>query len=1133
MWGVTAVILAGAAAILAGAVAESHALGPGIEHEVFGPERLDYAGLDYTGSIISLDPQALRSYDLHRYIIDGQIVVLEGAFHPQGMRDIRLSSHQDGDAPPQAANLGNVTGAARAHAYGAIGSGIVVAVVDSGTDFSNPDMVHAVARDENNHPLMLDPDGQGIILTNNTFRAFVDPNGALRNAFNHTVYVDGTGVYLASRGAVVSVYNSLYPLLGDSPVLEGTLLADFRIGHDSHDYIPSKSGTYHLGVSLQLNHGAIQAVPVLVTDPNMPGVYDTVIPDMGTSWQDHAGHDSLDLDFTDDTPITMGSGNELLVYDADDDGMADYSAGMLGARVLDVYGVFGEETPEGYVPGAVNTTLLEPVDADGRYVGIMTDISGHGTAVAGLIAAQGEHTYRIYNDSRTYAISGVAPGATILPVKALWYGSTEYGWMWAAGMDNDGSGWAYSGERRAHIISNSWGVPTFPLLEAAPGYDYLSLLSDVLSVPGSLDGRYPGTLMVSSAGNSGQGYGSMSLPGSSLLALTAGATFNAGYTEYGFFAEQPRFGNSTEHYGHLAQLSSRGPGVLGAPKPDILSVGAFGFAPAWVTRDDGDDSYEAFGAFGGTSMAAPLVAGGAAVVMGELEDAGTPYTPFTIKNILMSTAADTGNDPMAQGAGRLDAGTAVAYVRGDGPFAVTNDASYGNVREALSGALDSLNRTELGLGTVYVPDRPYPSAEWFAGHLEPGSRSSTTFTIQNPNPHPITVRVQPETAQELESHESRHTTEPRQQDPILNETGVYAPNYIRLSDAREHQSLSDLFAVHDIPESDLLVINLNFEFDDFMNSTTQLYADDFTIASLYMYDWFDSNADHMVDYGELALVNRAGSWGTGQELRVSYPHVSFAGVPVVGVYPVPVQASYWEGITDRNSTAIDYTMTASYYGYGPWEGVWTDSSVIVVPPGSSYMVEAAISVPPGAAAGVHQGFVRFESDHHTVSVPVSYAVAPRLDGEAVLADGDGGGALLRSGLVQGSFDMSGRYPAGEWRHHHVYVPDDIESVVVEVSWLSNHTHVGVFVVDPTGALVQTNTDPGVFGDLAYWPSSDWLGRSVFSEGGGFYPVRNWNDTTTIIQVQTPEPGVYTILSHVSLHGGEGLYEPIRVSVRPS
>ena len=87
-----------------------------------------------------------------------------------------------------------------------------------------------------------------------------------------------------------------------------------------------------------------------------------------------------------------------------------------------------------------------------------------------------------------------------------------------------------------------------------------------------------------------------------------------------------------------------------------------------------------------------------------------------------------------------------------------------------------------------------------------------------------------------------------------------------------------------------------------------------------MYDWRDANADHTVDYGELALVNRAGSWGTGQELRVSYPHMAFEGVPVVGVYPVPVQASYWTGITDRNSTAINYTMTVSYYTYGPWDG---------------------------------------------------------------------------------------------------------------------------------------------------------------------------------------------------------------------
>ena len=236
------------------------------------------------------------------------------------------------------------------------------------------------------------------------------------------------------------------------------------------------------------------------------------------------------------------------------------------------------------------------------------------------------------------------------------------------------------------------------------------------------------------------------------------------------------------------------------------------------------------------------------------------------------------------------------------------------------------------------------------------------------------------------------------------------------------------------------------------------------------------------------------------------------------------------GITDRNSTAFNYTMTVSYYDYMPWDAVWTDSAAVVVPPGSSAQVSAAVSVQPNAHSGVQQGFVRFESDMHTVSVPVSYAVVPRPDQGAILADG-GGDAPFSPGTVQGSFDMAGRYPAGEWRQHYVYVPEGVESAVVEISWLSNNTHVGAFVVDPAGKIVQTNTDPGVFGDLAFWPSRDWLGYSAFGEGGGFYPVSNWNDTTTVMSISISEPGVYTILSHVSLHGGESVYEPLRVSVR--
>ena len=48
---------------------------------------------------------------------------------------------------------------------------------------------------------------------------------------------------------------------------------------------------------------------------------------------------NYDFDFTDEKPIVLGSGKEFLVYDSNNDGKNDYSAGTIGAQVLDVYGV--------------------------------------------------------------------------------------------------------------------------------------------------------------------------------------------------------------------------------------------------------------------------------------------------------------------------------------------------------------------------------------------------------------------------------------------------------------------------------------------------------------------------------------------------------------------------------------------------------------------------------------------------------------------------------------------------------------------------------------------------------------------------------------------------------------------------
>ena len=112
----------------------------------------------------------------------------------------------------------------------------------------------------------------------------------------------------------------------------------------------------------------------------------------------------------------------------------DYSAGTFGANVLDVYGAIkNNSTIINESLNAINGTLLPPIDPDGNFFGVMTDFMGHGTSSAASITSRGHETYNIYNDTKKYSIIGVAPDAKILPVKALWFGDTVYGWLWSAG----------------------------------------------------------------------------------------------------------------------------------------------------------------------------------------------------------------------------------------------------------------------------------------------------------------------------------------------------------------------------------------------------------------------------------------------------------------------------------------------------------------------------------------------------------------------------------------------------------------------------------------------------------------------------------------------------------------------------
>jgi len=1082
------------------------------------------------------------------------------------IEDFPLDFHSEKNIP-DASRIGEITGSSLAETkYNVTGAGITIAIVDTGVDFSNPDIKDSLARDKLNHPIMIDADGQGIILTNATFFAYIDKDNIIRNyskplpeGMTSGVYQTKKGIFLDisqdGKGTNVPIYNSFFPQFGSSIIFNGTLNTDMKIGDNNRDYIKSESGIYRLGIMYQGNVGGqirIQVVPVLFVDSNVAGVYDTIIPDLSTSWEDYTRFDleagespNYDFDFTDEKPIVLGSGNEYLIYDSNEDGIIDYSAGTIGARVLDVYGVIQNKTINvDDTLNAINGTLLPALDPKGEFFGVMTDFMGHGTSSAASITSKGLQEYDIYNDTKKFVIKGVAPGAKIIPIKALWFGDTIYAWLWAAGFENEENNWKFTGKTNVDIISNSWGISNFPSLKSAPGMDILSVIQSILVTPKSLDDDYPGITIVSSAGNSGPGYGTIGLPNTSPFGISVGATTNNVFVGYGPFENQPRFGNSTSHYNHVVDFSSRGPGIIGDPKPDIMSIGAYGFIPSTMLKIEKDSKKESFSLFGGTSMAAPIVSGSAAVLMEGLNKKSKDYDPFTIKNILMSTATDLQNDPFNQGSGLVNVDSALGFVNGDNEiFIVYNDASYKNIKKILDPVAESFNSTAIGFEKFKFPSKPMPITSWFGGQLSPGEKTSAIFTIENPTDKQIEIKIKPQKLSLIKKNQFEGETKVRQldanylKDPDLKNKTAFIPNYIELSDVKLHKDLGDFFdKKNPIPEdASLLILNVNFPFTTFMNKTDDVYANDIKISSLYLYDWVDKNNNTKVTSDELSLISRAGSWGTVQELRITEPSEKFEGTPLVGVYPVPTRYSYWSGDTKLNSTSMEYTLSASYYQKQKWSVLWPESSTITVPPYNTAKVKINLVLPSDIQTGVYQGFLTFEGDKHTVNAPVSFVVKLPIDQKdtpVLILGHQSDDVLYGNGYIKGAFDMANRYMAGDWRQYYFDIKDEsINSAAIELSWNTDDTNLSVFVMNPKGEIIQTNMPAGIFGHFLGWASLDWLGNSVFSQGGGFFPVKNKDNTSTVIYIPINQTGTYSILAHSTLFGGNSTTEQITLAAK--
>ena len=301
----------------------------------------------------------------------------------------------------------------------------------------------------------------------------------------------------------------------------------------------------------------------------------------------------------------------------------DRSVPQIGAPTAWSQGLTGQGVTVAVVDSGIDAQhpdLVGKVAAAKKFAeGPDGDQLGHGTHIASTVTGSGAASGGSYR--------GVAPDVRLLDAKVCGvYGCPEDAIL--AGME-----WA-AVEQKADVVSMSLGF------QDAPGDDPLEQAVNTLSAQ-------HGTLFVMSAGNDGGPY-TVSSPGSAAAALSVGAV---------------------DKQDALAYFSSHGP-LLGDSglKPDITAPGVDIVAARAAGTNMGSPVGEHYTTSSGTSMAAPHVAGAAALLLQQHPD----WTGEQVKAALMSTAKTAaGMGAFDQGAGRVDVARAVTQTVGASPASVS------------------------------------------------------------------------------------------------------------------------------------------------------------------------------------------------------------------------------------------------------------------------------------------------------------------------------------------------------------------------------------------------------------------------------------------------------------------------------
>ncbi|RLF17280.1 MAG: hypothetical protein DRN06_04080 [Thermoprotei archaeon] len=960
-----------------------------------------------------------------------------------------------------------IQGAQAVWNLGITGENVTIAIVDTGIDFgtfmlSYPDYI-ARYNETIDWPANADVDALHMAITNITVTAF-------ENA---------SGVFIPTAGLDPLVY-----FLGTVMPLSWLIGAPWP-WNMSVTGIMSSGETCKFGVLSELAYPFIFLFPVIVLDADSDGTYDTVYVDL-SFWL------SPDFSFSNDPPITADQ--PIAAMDLDGDGFNDISCGSL-SYFLDVWMACPNPEEAG--------GMLEPIDDTGNYVCLMFDFYGHGTACASCAAGKFM--------GHPVAGPGMAPGAKLMGVLALWIGDIIEGELWAAGFDlipgtegwsyvpNYGwvwGVWQYTGNHKADIISNSWGASAwalYALMERAPWYDVLTIVEDCLMVPGLLDPDYPGTLVVHAGGNGGPGYGTFVNPGYGFLPISVGASTSMAWSA-------ALYGYAGGYYDEVIPWSARGPNPLGVVEPDVVSVGAYGLTAVPVYYSPGDGFY-AYDLFGGTSMATPVTAGICALVIQAYYEAhGEKPTPETVKAIIKSSAKDLGYDPFVQGAGRVDALAAVLLANSTEGLLVTSEASWKTLKGLLSDAWSTAYNAFYWQLTPYMPET-WRDVSWFAGYVRPGESTSASFTIFNPN---ATYETQVELSATTYEFVDAWT--------ISGLTGpVYpadwAPYYI-------WGNITILDKTQIPPDADLMVVVLTVPYSYF-----DMDGDYWEDNELWLYvgDWNDTNADGFVNKTEVYRITWCAATGTSQQVYVGFPLKTFQFDPVVYVRQLS-----WTG----PEQPIPFELRIEFWRRADWSWLSFNTTSLTVPAGGSAGFTATITIPEDALMGAYEGQIivnaTIGTSSYMLAIPVSVTVPLVIPSGTLSLDilAPEEQRLYDPFRVGGFFDWWWRYEAGDWKLWPIDIEDPTTILAaVFCNWTSQMTDVDMFAVNPSLAIVDGAISPYLGGGCFAWYTRTGITSEFVLLDVGLNPV------------VPPTTGIYTILLHNVLFDGTIYPEELNCSIR--